>query len=407
MDRRLLLRAGLAATVGSTLSGAAWAAEPDHDVTFLNDFDELWETLRDRYCFFSEKRTDWNRVRDLYRPLARSADTDDAFAEVLRRTLAELYDAHTSLANPPAGSQRLPISDLIVEPRDGQAVIVALAPGSVAAETGLALGDVILSSDGRPVAPLVKDLLPRCLTRPDPAAEAYALNSAVAGRRGQPRRYQVATGGSEPRDVFLPVRQSPPKPNVEWRRLDDGAGYVAIRSFADDAVTASFDQALAALQDAPGLIIDVRDNGGGDTAVARPIMGRFITQTKPYARMRRRQGRGLGEFWTETVEPRGPFTYTRPVVVLTNHWSGSMAEGFPMGMRGLGRATVVGTPMMGLGAAVFPITLDRTGLKAQYSAEPVYDVNDRPRWLMQPDIAVLDGQDILTAGRRVLAAATA
>ena len=84
-----------------------------------------------------------------------------------------------------------------------------------------------------------------------------------------------------------------------------------------------------------------------------------------------------------------------------------MAEGFPMGMRGLGRATVVGTPMMGLGAAVFPITLDRTGVKAQYSAEPVYDVKGQPRWLMQPDVAVPEAEDILAAGRRVLAAATA
>lgn len=407
MDRRLLLRTGLAAAAGSMMSGVAWAVEPDHDLTFIGDFDELWETLRDRYCFFSEKRTDWNRVRAFYRPLARQAESDEAFAEVLRRTLAELYDPHTSLADPPAGSQRLPISDLITEWRNGQAVIIAIAPDSVAEAAGLQLDDVILTADDRAISTLAQNLLPKCLTRPDSAARAYALNSAVAGLRGQPRRYRVATGAAEPRDVILPIRQSPPKPNVDWRRLDEGAGYIAIRSFADDAVTESFDQALADLRDAPGLIIDVRDNGGGDTAVARPIMGRFITETKPYARMRRREGRGLSDFWTETVEPRGPFTYTRPVVVLTNHWSGSMAEGFPMGMRGLGRATVVGTPMMGLGAAVFPITLDRTGLKAQYSAEPVYDVQDRPRWLMQPDIVVLDGADILAAGRRVLAAATA
>ena len=404
MDRRLLLRTGLAAVAGSAISGAGWTAEPDRDVTYVGDFDELWETLRDRYCFFSEKRTDWNRVRAVYRPLARSADSDDAFAEVLRRTLAELYDPHTSLANPPAGSQRLPISDLITEWRNGQAVVTALDSNGVAAEGGLALGDVILSTDGRPIAPLVQDLLPKCLIRPDPAAQAYALNSAVAGLRGQPRRYLLATGAAEPREVVLPIRQSPPQPNVEWRRLDDGAGYVAIRSFADDAVTESFDQALMELRDAPGLIIDVRNNGGGDTAVARPIMGRFITETKPYARMRRREGEGLGEFWTETVEPRGPFTYTRPVVVLTNHWSGSMAEGFPMGMRGLGRATVVGTPMMGLGAAVFTFRLDRKGIQGQYSAEPVYDVKDQPRWLMQPDVSVPDGEDILAAGRRVLAA---
>ncbi|RYG07387.1 MAG: peptidase S41, partial [Caulobacteraceae bacterium] len=102
-----------------------------------------------------------------------------------------------------------------------------------------------------------------------------------------------------------------------------------------------------------------------------------------------------------------PFTYTPPVVVLTNHWSGSMAEGFPMGMKGLGRATVVGTPMMGLGAAVFTFRLDRKGIQGQYSAEPVYDVKDQPRWLMQPDVAVPDGEDVLAAGRRVLTAATA
>lgn len=86
-----------------------------------------------------------------------------------------------------------------------------------------------------------------------------------------------------------------------------------------------------------------------------------------------------------------------------------MAEGFPMGMRGLGRARIVGTPMMQLGAAVFPLRLDRTGFELQYSAEPVYDVQDRPRWQLQPDVLVPDGDDILAAGlveaRRMVAAA--
>ena len=51
-----------------------------------------------------------------------------------------------------------------------------------------------------------------------------------------------------------------------------------------------------------------------------------------------------------------------------------MAEGFPMGMKGIGRAVTVGTETMGLGAAVFPLRLDRTGITINYSAEPVYDV---------------------------------
>lgn len=405
MDRRSLWQTGLAATVfGSMAGGIAYAAEPDHDVIFISDFDELWSTLDQRYCFFAEKRTDWNRVRDLYRPLALAAPSSEAFADIVGRVLSELYDPHTSLSNPPAGSQRGPNSDLIVDWRNGQARITAIADDSVALEAGLSLDDAILAVDGRPIEALMRELTPKCLTRPDPAADAYALNRAVAGVRGQPRPYLIARNGGEAREMLLPIRQTAPRPDLEWRRLDDGTGYVVIRSFADDSVAESFDRALADLRDAPGLIIDVRYNGGGDTAVARPIMGRFISETKPYARMRRRDVAGISEAWTEMVEPQGPFTYTGPVVVLTSHWSGSMAEGFPMGMRGLGRATVVGTPMMGLGAAVFPIRLDRTGFQAQYSAEPVYDVRDRPRWLMRPDVEVADGEDILAAGRRVLTA---
>jgi carboxyl-terminal processing protease len=79
-----------------------------------------------------------------------------------------------------------------------------------------------------------------------------------------------------------------------------------------------------------------------------------------------------------------------------------MAEGFPMGMRGIGRATIVGTPMMQVGAAVFPLRLDRTGMELQYSAEPVYDVNDHPRWLLEPDVPVLMGGDIFAAAVRNL-----
>ena len=79
-----------------------------------------------------------------------------------------------------------------------------------------------------------------------------------------------------------------------------------------------------------------------------------------------------------------------------------MAEGFPMGMRGIGRASVVGTPMMGLGAGVFPLHLDRTDIQLQYSAEPVYDVHDRARSLLEPDISVSPADDIHLAGVRAL-----
>ena len=397
LNRRLIMGGGIAAFAFST-APASFAAEPPHDVTYVEDFDELWRTLGERYCFFSEKQTDWSKVRALYRPRALAADSDAAFTDVVRLVLAELYDAHTHLSDPADNTPRWPFYDLLAERAGQSARIAAIQDDTAASDAGLAIGDIVSAIDGMPIEHLIRDLMPKCLTQPDPAADAYVLNVALSGRRGQGRRLTVQSGNAPARELPLPVKKQVEVADVESRRLAGGFGYIVIRSFGDNAVADAFDRALGELRDAPGLVIDVRNNGGGDTAVARPIMGRFITKPMPYAIMRRRAGTGLSAPWTETVDPHGPFTYTKPVVVLTSHWSGSMAEGFPMGMRDIGRATTVGTPMMGLGAAVFPIRLDRTGTQAQYSGEPVYDTHDRPRWLMRPDVVVRDGNDILAAG---------
>lgn len=393
IGRRSLLGGAIACAAAS-----AWARAPDRDISFAQDFDEMWRTLAERYCFFGEKATDWAKVRSVYHPQAIAAPSRDAFALVLKRALAELYDPHTNLRGGPDGIPRTPPFDLMVARVPGGIRVTAVQADSAATDAGIAIGDVVTAIGGVPADAAIRAAALRCLKRPDPAADAFVIGSVAAGRRGMPRRFAVQRGAAPAREVELPLKQRADQPDVAHRRLEGGIGLIAIRSFSDDAAVAAFDAALMEFRDAPALLIDVRGNGGGDTAVARPIMGRFITQRMPYAHMRRRAGSALGPRWTEYVDPRGPFTYSAPVIVLCDHWSASMAEGFPMGMRGLGRATIVGTPMMGLGAAVFPLRLDRTGIDLQYSAEPVYDVQDRPRWTMRPDVMVPDGADILAAG---------
>jgi carboxyl-terminal processing protease len=397
--RRSLLKTGVGLLAAQALPYRTSAAEPPHDVTYAEDFDELWRTLGERYCYFGEKRTDWNAVRALYRPEALAAGSRDDFAGVVDRVLGELYDAHTHRGGAPDGAARLPYYDLWVESgREGGALVTSVRDGSAAADAGIVPGDTITDVDGTLVAIRAAASMPRCLSRPDPAATAYALNVAVSGRRGQPRYLTLRSTKGGERSVLLPVKITSKLPDVESRPLPGGYGCIVIRSFADQAVIDAFDAALLRFRDAPGLVIDVRQNGGGDTAVARPIMGRFIAERRPYARMRRRDSDHLSDAWTEFVDPRGPFTYAAPVAVLTTRWSASMAEGFPMGMRGIGRAKIVGTPMMRLGAGVFPLRLDRTDLGLQYSAEPVYDVDDRARSLLEPDVPVPAGGDIVAAG---------
>ena len=113
LTRRAVCGAGFA-----FVASARRAIEPPRDVSFVEDVDELWRTLGERYCFFADKHTDWDRVRSLYRPMALAAGDEAAFTDVVRRVLGELYDAHTHLSDPPDGAPRWPLFDILAERLD-------------------------------------------------------------------------------------------------------------------------------------------------------------------------------------------------------------------------------------------------------------------------------------------------
>ena len=407
IDRRILL--------GGTLAVAAspvWA-KPAPSPDFAADFDELWSLFDSTYALFDDRTTDWAKVRRVYRPLAMRAPDLDGFKRVLQQAVTELYDAHTHIYNTPKGTPLYPPYDLFGSALAGGALMTdgalihEVLRQSDAEHAGLRAGDVVTHVNGVAMARAARTLSAHCLRRPDPAQNAYALNAALSGVHGTQRCLSVRRG-AEVLDIAI-APYDPPRPDaLSWRRLDADIGYIAIASFADDDTLVSrFDAVLDALKGTKGLVLDVRDNGGGDTMMAVPMMGRFIRDRRPYAHMCKRDERGLGAKWIEYVDPRGPFTYDAPVVVLTDRWSARMAEGFPMGMKGIGRATVVGTPMMGLGAGVYEHTLTRTGVGLQFSAEPVFDIHDRPRSDFVPDIVTRDGQDIFQAGLAALSVMTA
>jgi carboxyl-terminal processing protease len=203
-------------------------------------------------------------------------------------------------------------------------------------------------------------------------------------------------------DCATQTAQPAPAPDLSSSKVN-GVPYIAIRSFADERVVDEFDRALAVVRDAPALIIDVRNDNGGDTAVMLPIAGRFLAARRLYAWMARRAGPHLGSRWPEYIDPRGPWRYGGKVIILVDRWSESVAEGFAMALHDARDATVVGTPMAGLGAAVIKKHLPQNDVDAQISAEPVYDATGNPRSDFKPDVlvdlATASGADpILTAG---------
>jgi len=71
--------------------------------------------------------------------------------------------------------------------------------------------------------------------------------------------------------------------------------------------------------DTRGLIVDVRANGGGDEPTAAQFAGRFVANRFVYACHQRRDGAShtnLTQKISRSVQPRGPWRYDRPVLLL-------------------------------------------------------------------------------------------
>jgi carboxyl-terminal processing protease len=399
MIHRLLQRGFLVGALGAgTLAPAPGAAQNAADTlpaeAYVADFDALWQEVRVGYAYWHRTRTDWDRVRELYRPRAAQVRSRREFLGVLEEVVRELYDSHAHVAANTATSPRLVPSgtDVWAEWRDGRAVITDVRAGSGAERAGVRAGMEVTAIGGRPVAEAAREFLPRVLIAPDPAAEDVALRVALAGRHDGPVRLELAgDGGARVTAEFVPGVYDRPEAPLTVRRLEGGIGYVRVHNtLGDTRLVAAWDSALDVLRDTRGLVLDLRDTpGGGNTTVARGIMGRLITEERPYQRHElaaEETRHGVRRIWVEHVAPRGPFAYTQPVVVLVGRWTASMGEGLAIGLDGMGRARVIGSPMAGLQGALYDVPLPRTRFTVRVPAERLYHVDGTPREAWAPSI---------------------
>lgn len=83
------------------LALTACVEEEQYDNSAVGNFDALWTTIDQKYCFFPYKAEeyglDWNEIYDRYRPQVFSGMTRDSLFNVLSNMLGELRDGHVNL----------------------------------------------------------------------------------------------------------------------------------------------------------------------------------------------------------------------------------------------------------------------------------------------------------------------
>ncbi len=318
-------------------------------------FNEVWETVRDRYLYEDFRGNDWDAVRAELEPRVRAATTPDEFYVVMREMIERLADDHSRFETPQdvaaqqaefAGNRRYGGIGATIRTVEEGGLVLNLAPNSPAAQAGILPRDLIIAVNG--------------IAFTD--TEAFGPSGPVGMVRGDPGTtvlLTVRTAGEPDREVevFRAVIPYDVFNQVTVQRLADGIGYIDIPSFYVDALDTKVREAVEGLLaegDLQGLIIDVRGNSGGYVHLMRNTIALFHDGGSIGSTSGRTES-------TDQIIPTGqtiPGMADVPIAVLIGDESASAAEMFAAGMQVLGRATLVGLPSAGNTENLFSYSYD-------------------------------------------------
>ena len=321
----------------------------------------FWGAAREHFAYFDAvPDLDWDRTYLEFLPQVIAAESTRDYYRVLMQLAPLLRDGHSNIYPPEELSDafwaRPPIR---TEWIDGRVVVTAVRSPRLARQ--VRVGDVIVGIDGesveayvaREVRPFVSASTPQDLNvrqygyqlLTGAADEPVALRLEDA--RGRSREVSVARSGHD--EARYPER-------FQLQHLPHGIVALALEQFEDDAGPKAFERAWPEIRKARGLVLDLRDNGGGNTANGYEILAWLTDRKLPLERQWTRTADSLllahlgGRVDWRRVHDGSPENFVRerkeryagPVVVLIGPRTFSAAEDFVVAFDVLDRGLLVG-----------------------------------------------------------------
>lgn len=354
----------LVLAVSLAARGAPRALSPQDRVAV---FEKIWKDVDEHYYDPAFGGVNWKEIRQKYLPLVQAVKHDKNFYGLMDRMTGELHDAHTRFSSPEQWDNRKKHQGLgfgfhagFVE---GKVVVLDVIPGSNAAKGGIEPGMVITALDGKPMETELTDAAGKVLRSSSERITQLRILSAIfAGPGDAPTKLSLERMDGTRVDAAISRQLLSTEPHVTSTSLPSGFGYIRFDEFHPSLVH-PFKSALEGFRDAPGLVLDLRRNRGGDGASLGAIAGYFFDKKTLFERrMSRKQVSASerdGHHTKETivhVGRGGEQVYAGPVVILLSEFSASATEVFAAGMQDSSRATLVGSQTCG---CVLGITHDR------------------------------------------------
>jgi carboxyl-terminal processing protease len=285
---------------------------------------------------------------------------------------------------------------MVVQQRENETVVQAPFVNSPAYKAGIRPGDVILKVDGKTCTGLTTTEVASMLK----GAKGTAVHIAL-GREGWEKPIEVTV-----------VRDEIPRPGVQFSEMvKPGIGYVRVSTF-NETTDSDLEDALKQLDVSKldGLIIDLRNNGGGLLNQAVGMADKFLDKN---ALVVSHRGRSSPEHPYYAV--RGNQGIEVPLVVLINSGSASASEIVSGAIQDHDRGLIVGETSFGKGLVQtqFPLS-ENTALllttaryytpsgrliQRDYKNETLYDYHYNPQPPKAPEVKLTDtGRQVFGQG---------
>ena len=276
-DKVVVVNAGRASTASPAGGGDAKTVEfsavtpIDRRAWADHRFVEAARVFAENFYDGSMKGTDWPALVARYRALAARGRTDNEFEWAMARLMGELNASHTgvSVRSAEDDSTRRPLGRLGVRTRpvDGGFQVLAVLPESPAArtQTPVKVGDVITGVGGEPLGP--KDTLEQRL-RGRVGEETLITVRRAGADGGAPASVDLlVTPGGAAEEADLNYKANCARAAQLVRDWSGGrVGYIHIQAMNQQSLEDFERDLCAAAQGRVGLLVDVRNNGGGSTA---------------------------------------------------------------------------------------------------------------------------------------------
>ena len=179
---------------------------------------------------------------------------------------------------------------------------------------------------------------------------------------------------------------------IKYQVLEDNIGYIYYESFSSSIGESNLDEVLNELSICDGLILDVRNNGGGLLTMSDRIASRFTNEKTLTGYISYKTGPGHNDFSKPEPIYVTPATdrvrWQKPVAILTNRRAYSSTNDFVSKMKQMPQAIIIGDKTGGGSGLPFSSELPN-GWSVRFSASPMYDPDmNHTEFGIEPDINI-------------------